>query len=78
MRASLVEHALHDGLLGIGSVANVVPLLLQLLQHRLDGVEHIQVRGRADVSLVGGEGEDGDRDLLFLVLLVAKVRARRV
>mmetsp|Transcript_38127 Transcript_38127/g.78203 ORF Transcript_38127/g.78203 Transcript_38127/m.78203 type:complete len:557 (+) Transcript_38127:2459-4129(+) len=70
----VVEHRVHDALSCVGHVANVVALPLELLAHRQDGSEDIEVGGRADVALVGGEGEDGDGELLVLVLLHAQVR----
>jgi len=69
----VVQDALHDGLLRIRRVANVKPLLLELLQHRLDGVEDIKVRHRANIALVWGEGEDRYCDLIVSVLLDPQV-----
>lgn len=44
-------------------------LLSEFGEHRVDGAEYVKVRGRAHVTLVRGEAEDGDRQLLLLVLL---------
>lgn len=48
-------------------------LLPELGEHGVDGAEHVEVRGGADVTLVGGEAEDGHRKLLLLVLLRPQV-----
>mmetsp|Transcript_54202 Transcript_54202/g.128743 ORF Transcript_54202/g.128743 Transcript_54202/m.128743 type:complete len:620 (-) Transcript_54202:301-2160(-) len=72
-RFLVVEDHVHD-LLGLGRhVAERVALATELFAHRGDGREHVQVRGGADVALVGREREDGDRELLVLVLLDAEV-----
>mmetsp|Transcript_5701 Transcript_5701/g.23522 ORF Transcript_5701/g.23522 Transcript_5701/m.23522 type:complete len:1185 (+) Transcript_5701:1625-5179(+) len=69
----VVENGVDEVLLGLGQVTDVVALLLEALEHAVDGAKHVEVRGRADVALVRGEGEDGDGELLVNVLLLAKV-----
>ena len=70
----IIEDLRHDGLLAVqGGIANVVSLLLELLEHGLDGIEHIKVGGGTDIALVRGEGEDGNGNLLVLLGLVAEL-----
>mmetsp|Transcript_39006 Transcript_39006/g.76697 ORF Transcript_39006/g.76697 Transcript_39006/m.76697 type:complete len:460 (-) Transcript_39006:569-1948(-) len=70
-----MEDRVHQRLRGFGEgLAEIVPSLLQLTQNLIDGVEHVQVGRRADVSLVGREGENRHCNLLVLVGLPAKGR----
>mmetsp|Transcript_27247 Transcript_27247/g.59503 ORF Transcript_27247/g.59503 Transcript_27247/m.59503 type:complete len:1448 (-) Transcript_27247:88-4431(-) len=68
----VVEHRLDEPRLRLGELAHVVALLLQHVEALPDGAEHVEVRGGAHVALVGGEGEDGDAQLLLGVLLLAE------
>ena len=68
----VVEHGVDQVILVVGHVADVVALLLQALEHAEDGAEDVEVRGGADVALVGGEGEHRDGELLVHVLLLAE------
>eukprot|EP00960_Hanusia_phi_P023345 689242-Hanusia_phi.AAC.1 len=70
----VVEHSIDELLRRLGEVAEVVALADQLLAHREDGGEDVKVGGSADVALVWRKGEDGDGELLVLVLLDAQVR----
>mmetsp|Transcript_2297 Transcript_2297/g.5224 ORF Transcript_2297/g.5224 Transcript_2297/m.5224 type:complete len:337 (-) Transcript_2297:1170-2180(-) len=69
----IIQHRLHDSLLIIGSISNIVSLLLQLLENSFDGVKDVKVSSGSDVTLVRGERENGDGNLLLLVLLGAQV-----
>mmetsp|Transcript_21009 Transcript_21009/g.46075 ORF Transcript_21009/g.46075 Transcript_21009/m.46075 type:complete len:1268 (+) Transcript_21009:731-4534(+) len=69
---SAVEHALDQVLLIHGDHAHIVALLLQLLQHPVDGAEHVQVGGGTDIALVRGEAEHSDGQLLLSVALLAQ------
>ena len=51
----VVEHGVDEVLLGLGQVTDVVALLLEALEHAVDGAKHVEVRGGADVALVGGK-----------------------
>mmetsp|Transcript_6591 Transcript_6591/g.14018 ORF Transcript_6591/g.14018 Transcript_6591/m.14018 type:complete len:1056 (+) Transcript_6591:730-3897(+) len=69
----VIEDGFHDFFLGLRGLTNVVSLRLELLQNSLDGVKDIQVGGGSNVTLIGGEGEDGDGNLLVLLFLVLEV-----
>ena len=48
-----------------GQILHVVTLRLHLLHHPMDGAENVEVSSGADITLVGREAENGDRQLLF-------------
>mmetsp|Transcript_25798 Transcript_25798/g.39636 ORF Transcript_25798/g.39636 Transcript_25798/m.39636 type:complete len:462 (+) Transcript_25798:2288-3673(+) len=70
----VIEDGLHDGFLVHGGITDIISVGLELLQNSLDGVKHIKVGGSSNITLVRGEGEDGDSNLLIGDRLSTKVR----
>mmetsp|Transcript_23287 Transcript_23287/g.34499 ORF Transcript_23287/g.34499 Transcript_23287/m.34499 type:complete len:212 (+) Transcript_23287:2371-3006(+) len=68
----IVQNGLHDSLLLQGCISDIISLGLHLLQDCLDGVKHIKVSSSSYITLIRGEGEDGDGNLLVLSRLGSK------
>mmetsp|Transcript_11005 Transcript_11005/g.26903 ORF Transcript_11005/g.26903 Transcript_11005/m.26903 type:complete len:312 (+) Transcript_11005:2848-3783(+) len=68
----VVKHRVDEVSLVLRAVTDIIPVLLQPLEHAKDGAKDVQVGGGPDVTLVGGEGEDGDGELLVDVLFLAE------
>mmetsp|Transcript_25951 Transcript_25951/g.55789 ORF Transcript_25951/g.55789 Transcript_25951/m.55789 type:complete len:492 (-) Transcript_25951:760-2235(-) len=72
-RLRIIQDTLHDGLFSRRCFSNIITLSLELFQYSLDGVKHVKVSGSSHITLVRGEGKDGNGNLLLLILLHAKV-----
>mmetsp|Transcript_12457 Transcript_12457/g.34666 ORF Transcript_12457/g.34666 Transcript_12457/m.34666 type:complete len:540 (-) Transcript_12457:608-2227(-) len=70
----VVQDGLHELLVRLGELANIVALVLETLQDLVDGSEDVEVRRGTHVALVRREAEDRDADLLVPHLLLPELR----
>jgi magnesium chelatase subunit H len=70
----IVKNSLHNSFLGVGSITDIVSLRLELLEHSLDRVKDVKVGGGTNITLIRGEGEDGDGNVLILLRLGTQSR----
>ena len=68
----VVQDRLHDCFLIQWCISNIISLRLHLSQDSLDGIKHIEVCGSSYVTLIRGEREDGNCNLLVLCRLGSK------